>query len=113
MSPIMKSTLVSSYNIKPNLRRSPFMNSIALSLSLSLSLLLSFVMPAQAQPELPFSVETVTSFDEPWAMAFLPDGRMLVTEKKGSLMLVTRGGDKTAVYGLPDVVYGGQGGLGD
>ncbi len=89
------------------------MNSIALSLSLSLTLLLPFVMPAQAQPELPFSVETVTSFDEPWAMAFLPDGRMLVTEKKGTLMLVTQSGDKTLVQGVPDVAYGGQGGLGD
>ena len=89
------------------------MNSIALSLSLSLTLLLSFAMPAQAQPELPFSVETVTSFDEPWAMAFLPDGRMLVTEKKGTLMLVTQSGDKTLVQGVPDVAYGGQGGLGD
>src|SRR5210317_1815941 len=113
MSPMLKSTTASSHNTKPNLRRSPLMNSVALSLSLSLTLLLSFVMPTQAQPELPFSVETVTSFDEPWAMAFLPDGRMSVTEKKGTLMLVTRGGDKTAVYGLPDVVYGGQGGLGD
>ena len=67
------------------------MNSIALSLSLSLTLLLSFVLPAQAQPEHPFSVETVTKFDEPWAMAFLPDGRMLVTEKKGTLMLKAAG----------------------
>ena len=89
------------------------MNSIALSLSLSLTLLFSLVMPAQAQPEHPFSVETVTAFDEPWAMAFLPDGRMLVTEKKGTLMLVTQTGDKTAVRGVPDVAYGGQGGLGD
>ncbi|HKL63315.1 MAG TPA: hypothetical protein VJ883_08110, partial [Woeseiaceae bacterium] len=37
----------------------------------------------QAQGDKPFAVEPVTSFDEPWAMAFLPDERLLVTEKKG------------------------------
>jgi glucose/arabinose dehydrogenase len=69
---------------------------------------------AQGQSSLPFEVETVTSFDEPWAMAFLPDGRMLVTEKKGNLLIVTRDGQKTrAVGGVPDVDYGGQGGFGD
>jgi glucose/arabinose dehydrogenase len=69
---------------------------------------------AQAQMDLPFEVESVTSFDEPWALAFLPDGRMLVTEKKGNLFIVTRDGEKSrAIGGVPDVAYGGQGGLGD
>jgi glucose/arabinose dehydrogenase len=54
---------------------------------------------AQGQSSLPFEVETVTSFDEPWAMAFLPDGRMLVTEKKGNLLIVTRDGQKTRAVG--------------
>ncbi len=63
--------------------------------------------------ELPFEMETITTFDEPWAMTFLPDARMLVTEKKGSLMLVDQGGTKQGVRGVPDVAYGGQGGLGD
>jgi glucose/arabinose dehydrogenase len=68
----------------------------------------------QAQSDLPFEVEAITSFDEPWAMAFLPDGRMLVTEKKGNLLVVTQIGQKTRpVRGMPDVDYGGQGGLGD
>jgi glucose/arabinose dehydrogenase len=67
-----------------------------------------------AQSSLPFNVEPVAEFDEPWAMAFLPDGRMLVTEKKGNLLIVTREGDKSSpVGGVPDVDYGGQGGLGD
>lgn len=62
----------------------------------------------------PFNVEPVAEFDEPWALAFLPDGRMLVTEKKGSLYVVTQAGEKSRpVEGIPDVVYGGQGGLGD
>lgn len=69
---------------------------------------------AQAQSDLPFEVQPVTSFDEPWAMAFLPDGRMLVTEKKGNLLIVNQMGQKTRpVGGVPDVDYGGQGGLGD
>ena len=69
---------------------------------------------AQAQSELPFEVEVVTSFDEPWALAFLPDGRMLVTEKKGRLFIVTQDGRKSRpIGGMPDVDYGGQGGLGD
>jgi glucose/arabinose dehydrogenase len=69
---------------------------------------------AQAQSYLPFDIEPVTSFDEPWALAFLPDGRMLVTEKKGNLFIVTREGPKSeAIDGMPDVAYGGQGGLGD
>lgn len=68
----------------------------------------------QAQSDLPFDVEPVTSFDEPWAIAFLPDGRMLVTEKKGNLLIVTRDGQRSApIDGVPDVAYGGQGGLGD
>lgn len=68
---------------------------------------------ARAQQDLPFAVEPITSFDEPWAITFLPDGRMLVTEKKGVLNIVTQNGEKTRVAGVPDVDYGGQGGLGD
>lgn len=55
----------------------------------------------------------VAVFDEPWAMTFLPDGTMLVSEKSGQLFHVTKDGDKTAVGGMWDVAYGGQGGLGD
>ena len=39
-----------------------------------------------AQPP-PFTVTPVAEFREPWAMAFLPDGRLLVTEKRGALKL--------------------------
>jgi len=75
---------------------------------------LFFAFSVAAQNDLPFQVEVITSFDEPWSMAFLPDGRMLVTEKKGRLTIVTQDGSKSrAVAGLPDVAYGGQGGLGD
>ena len=72
------------------------------------------VAGVQAQSDLPFDIQPITSFDEPWAMAFLPNGRMLVTEKKGNLLIVTPIGQKTRpVGGVPDVDYGGQGGLGD
>jgi len=68
---------------------------------------------ARAQEGAPFEVESITDFDEPWAMTFLPDGRMLITEKKGVLNIVTQDGEKSPVAGVPDVDYGGQGGLGD
>ncbi len=65
---------------------------------------------------LPFETMSIATFAEPWAMTFLPDGRALVTERKGALKLVTLT-DNTAsmvtVSGTPDVAYGGQGGLGD
>ncbi len=61
-----------------------------------------------------FVKEVITSFNEPWAMTFLPDGRLLVTEKRGKLRFVTEAGSKSsAIEGLPEVAYGGQGGLGD
>ena len=55
----------------------------------------------------------VATFDEPWAMTFLPDGTLLVTEKRGVLWHVSNDGSKTEVQGLWKVAYGGQGGLGD
>ena len=60
-----------------------------------------------------FAITEVASFAEPWAMAFLPDGRLLVTEKRGALKLVQPGGTVGDVSGVPKVAYGGQGGLGD
>ncbi len=62
----------------------------------------------------PFEATPVAKLDEPWAMTFLPDGRMLVTEKRGRLRIVTQAGEISApVPGVPEVDYGGQGGLGD
>jgi glucose/arabinose dehydrogenase len=63
--------------------------------------------------QLPFASETVTELEQPWAMTFLPDGRMLVTEKAGRLLLVTADGEQRPISGVPEVDYGGQGGLGD
>ena len=68
----------------------------------------------QAQTDLPFEITEVTRFDEPWSLAFLPDGRILVVEKKGTLGVVGQDGQSFgSIRGVPDVDYGGQGGLGD
>jgi glucose/arabinose dehydrogenase len=80
-----------------------------------LSLLLGSLVfsAADAQSELPFDIEVIADLDEPWAMAFLPDGQLLVTEKKGNLLMVSQDGEAESVRYAPDVVYGGQGGFGD
>ena len=65
---------------------------------------------AEAQP---FETTFVTRFQEPWAMAFLPDGRLLVTEKKGALKVYATDGKAHDVRDVPRVAYGGQGGFGD
>jgi glucose/arabinose dehydrogenase len=54
----------------------------------------------------------VENLKEPWSMAFLPDGRLLVTEKSGKLRVVENGKLlPQAVSGVPAVVDRGQGGL--
>ena len=56
----------------------------------------------------------MTSFNQPWAMAFLPDGHSLVTEKAGKLWLLDKNQKKRfSVSNVPDVTPRGQGGLGD
>jgi len=81
------------------------------------ALLLAMAAAVQAQPAQaakPFVEQEVARFEEPWAMTFLPDGRLLVSEKAGRLLLVdTETGERTKVAGVPEVAYGGQGGFGD
>ena len=61
-----------------------------------------------------FTVTEVARFKAPWAMTFLPDGRLLVTEMAGALRLFDPASGTTGdVEGVPAVAYGGQGGLGD
>ena len=87
----------------------------------SAALLLSFVSTTalaqvnageqKPEPSLPFTMTQVATFNLPWRMAFLPDGRMLITEKVGPLWLVTQQGAKTPVANAPAVLWQGQGGM--
>lgn len=63
------------------------------------------------EPDLPFTLTQVATFQLPWRLAFLPDGRMLVTEKVGPVWLVTQQGEKTPVDNVPAVLYQRQGGM--
>jgi glucose/arabinose dehydrogenase len=63
------------------------------------------------EPSLPFTITQVASFNLPWRIAFLPDGRMLITEKPGPVWLVTQQGAKTKVANVPAVLHQGQGGM--
>jgi len=61
-----------------------------------------------------FTASPMGEFREPWALEFLPDGRLLVTERRGALKLYDLASKRAAdVSGVPRVEYGGQGGLGD
>jgi glucose/arabinose dehydrogenase len=62
-------------------------------------------------PNPPFVMTQVASFNLPWRIAFLPDGRMLITEKVGPIWLVTQAGAKTPVANVPAVLAQGQGGM--
>jgi glucose/arabinose dehydrogenase len=59
-------------------------------------------------------VKVAEGLEQPWSLAFLPDGRMLVTEKAGRLRILSQGKlDPRPVDGLPQVTVHGQGGLHD
>lgn len=61
-----------------------------------------------------YRVEKVATFDEPWAMTELADGRLLITERPGKLKLYDPSSSQSIdILGVPPVAYGGQGGLGD
>ena len=64
--------------------------------------------PVQAQ-----TVQTVaTGLESPWAVGFLPEGRFLITERPGRLLVLnSQGARVSTVAGVPDVAFMGQGGL--
>jgi glucose/arabinose dehydrogenase len=72
------------------------------------------VNAGEQKPEagLPFTMTQVSNFELPWRIAFLPDGRMLITEKVGPVWLVSAGGQKIApVVNTPPVYWQGQNGM--
>ncbi|MFD1787507.1 PQQ-dependent sugar dehydrogenase [Sphingomonas floccifaciens] len=71
--------------------------------------------PQAASPAagLPFTVTEVADLDAPWAMTFLPDGRMLVTEKAGQMLLLSADGKQKRTVATILVDSAGQGGLMD
>jgi glucose/arabinose dehydrogenase len=87
---------------------------------LALVLCASFPVTVSAEPNegavkpdatQPFTLTAVEQFNFPWKIAFLPDQRLLVTEKPGKMWLVAPGKNKIEVMGVPQVAYAGQGGL--
>src|SRR5580765_8501210 len=72
------------------------------------------VNAGEQKPEasLPFTMTQVATFELPWRLAFLPDGRMLVTEKIGPVWLLSPQGQKIApVANTPPVYWQGQNGM--
>ncbi|MDX2275129.1 MAG: PQQ-dependent sugar dehydrogenase [Hyphomonadaceae bacterium] len=66
----------------------------------------------EARSDVQLRVEQVARLEHPWAIAFLPDGRALVTEREGRLRIVSANGAVSQpVAGLPPVDARGQGGL--
>lgn len=69
-------------------------------------------LPALAQDAMPRAQTVASGLQHPWAVAFLPEGRFLVTERPGRLRVVEPDGKLQApLAGLPEVAAGGQGGL--
>lgn len=68
---------------------------------------------APKAPSTPVKIEVVAKgLSHPWGLQFLPDGRMLVTERDGQLRIVSKDGKLSApVKGVPEVRARGQGGL--
>lgn len=72
---------------------------------------------AYAQERLPSSAglvnvtAMVTGLEEPWAIGFLPNGGMLITERAGRLLHIADDGTRVEISGVPKVANRGQGGL--
>ena len=88
--------------------------SIALAASLLLSASIVFAEPTQTirTQKVTVKVETIaTGLEHPWAVAVLPDGAYLVTERPGRMRLIRDGKVSDPIAGVPEVYARGQGGL--
>jgi len=87
---------------------------LALTLSLAAGPAAAVITDAPAPPKpSKIKVETVADgLEHPWGLQFLPDGRLLVTERPGRLRLIAKDGKLSKpISGVPDVAAVGQGGL--
>ena len=88
--------------------KKPFLSSIKFA---GLFFALSSFAHAQSSE---FEVNVLGQYDVPWALEFLPDDRLLLSEMSGALKLLDEEGQLLGdISGVPEVSYGGQGGLGD
>jgi aldose sugar dehydrogenase len=86
----------------------------ALFLALTSVISSAQVNVGEQKPEasVPFIMTTVNTFELPWRIAFLPDGRMLITEKVGPVWLVSPQGQNIApATNTPAVYWQGQNGM--
>ncbi|MGH6771084.1 MAG: PQQ-dependent sugar dehydrogenase [Xanthobacteraceae bacterium] len=88
--------------------------------AIAAALIVAGTIPLHAQPVRPTTTSDLTvatvagGLNSPWSLAFLPDGRMLVTERPGRMRIANRDGKlSSAVSGVPKVLARGQGGLHD
>jgi len=101
-----------------SIRRSPLIRALSLVAMIALATIWADDARAEqtkapAAPASPIAIEVVAkTLEHPWAVAFLPDGRMLVTERPGRMRIVTRDGKLSRpLPGVPKVAATGQGGL--
>ena len=74
--------------------------------------LLALCLPAMVSAQTVRPETVASGLEHPWGLAFLPEGRFLVTERPGRLRVVEADGTLgQAVAGLPNIDAGGQGGL--
>ena len=107
----------------PHRPRRPFVATLAAAVAIAAATLLAtatpFAGPAVADaagaalPDVPAPrVETLADgLEHPWSIAFLPDGRELVTERPGRLRIIDGGALSGPVAGVPEVLDESQGGL--
>ncbi|WP_323012650.1 PQQ-dependent sugar dehydrogenase [Castellaniella sp.] len=67
----------------------------------------------QASASQPFTIQHMATLNSPWAMTFLPDGRLIITEKSGQMYLFEKPGVMHEITGVPKVRAKGQTGLHD
>src|ERR1700687_3924606 len=86
---------------------------LALHLTLAPAAARAQVNAGEQKPEasLPVTMTTASTFELTWRLAFLPDGRMLITEKVGPVWLVSQQGQKIPVANTPPVYWQGQNGM--